>query len=265
MYKEIGLPQPQQTNCLIGHHSNVLLTAVEGMLSQKKRVMANLNKMTEDNTKVTVLTYGHFMRCEFVMQVVRDALAGLQANKRLYRHEIKQISRRINAEISRMNGMMYQLINVEDGRYVEGYDFVMDTFSEVIKPDYDKLYFSVFQAITNHTTEPQVYAAIEASGLISAMCDICIEANKRFFPLYSFINRIYAFNTSKLTTMLTLLANRLWPMVARTDDDAVIKFSDDTNIRRAVDVLKYKFTDGAIVVKSFNKLNETNNGNNCND
>lgn len=258
MYKEIGQPQRQHTNCLIGHRSNVLLTAVDGMLTQRKRIMANLDTMNEDNTKVTVLTYGHFMRCEFVMQVIRDALAKLQGNKQLYRHEIKQLSRRINAEISRMNSVMYQMINVEDGRYVDGYDYIMDAFSEVIKPDYEKLYFSVLQAITNHTTEPQTYAAIEAAGLLSAMCDVCMDANKKVFQVYSFMNPIYRYNTRKLTDLLSLLANRLWPKVARTDDDAVIKLSDDTNIRCAVDVLKYKFTDGAIVVKAFNRLNETN-------
>lgn len=266
MYKNISkyLGIVSASNSLIPHRSNLLATAIGGMVKDRMRVMANIDINTDDNVKVTVLTYGHFMRCEFVMQVVREALTKLQSNNKIYRHEIKQLARRINAEIARMNSVMYNLINVENGRYVEGYDYVMDSFSEVIKPHYDKLYFSVLQAVTNQVYEPQIYAAIESAGLQSAMCDICMMANKKIFSNYSFIDSIYTYNTRNLTDLLSLLAQRVIAklMIAKGDD---INIKEHPNVRTSVDILKYKFTDGAIIIESLNRLMENNNENNCND
>lgn len=92
--------------------------------------------------------YSAIVRKEYANEKLRNALALIRDNKKLYRHTIKQRANAIRADLCKWDRDIAHCVNSE--RNLDFYDALTDYSIEQLDKLYTPFYYSILQVLTKH-------------------------------------------------------------------------------------------------------------------
>lgn len=106
------------------------------------------DKDSRESKVFNAVFYSAIVRKEYANEKLRNAIALLRDNKKLYRHTIKQRSNAIRADIAKWDRDIAHCIKSE--RNLDFYDALTDFSIEQLDKLYTPFYYSILQVLTRH-------------------------------------------------------------------------------------------------------------------
>lgn len=132
-----------------------LLTAYECQEREKERRnnRARFDRESKEYKLLNALFYSSIVRKEYANEKLRQALAALQDNKQLYRHEVKRTANSIKHELSQWDiwiarAIKYQQCGADGERLLDYYDDLTAYANKKLDALYLPFYYSILQELT---------------------------------------------------------------------------------------------------------------------